>query len=77
MFKHASLYRDRTTGGLRGISFLDVQPKTFHDDDSGKPINCRIVKVSLFTKCLLLIQSIYFHYVFPYHKQVLYQLITQ
>ena len=28
------------------MSFLDVQPKSFHVDDSGKLHHCRVVKVS-------------------------------
>ena len=45
LFKYASIYRDRASGGLRGMSFLDVQPKSFHVDDSGKLHHCRVVKV--------------------------------
>lgn len=44
LFKYASIYRDRSSGGLRGMSFLDVQPKSFHVDDSGKLHHCRVVK---------------------------------
>lgn len=45
-YEHASIYRDRSSGCLRGMSFLDVQPKTLYaatDDD--KPYHYRIVKV--------------------------------